>query len=98
MTEKLAYTPSRVIPLSPKPPATAAGNATRSRSFAELLAEAEAVQDVVQLEGRVGPATPGVRGSIHSALHGMAGLVLGPLPRWVLHLRGEKPRREAARG
>lgn len=98
MTEKLVYTPARVIPISPKPPVTAAGNPTHSRSFAGLLAEAEAVRDVVRLEGRVGPAMTGVRGGIHSALQGMAGLVLGPLPRWVSHLRGVKPRREAARG
>ncbi len=94
MSEKIIYTPSKVIPLASKPEAAAMDSATHSRSFAEILAEAEAVRDVVRVSPGVVPAMPGLRGSVHGALHSMAGLVLGPLPRWVMNLRGVKLRRE----
>ena len=68
--------------------------APHSRSFAEVLAEAEAVRDVVRVSPMVVPAMPGLRGAINGALHSMAGLVLGPLPRWAMSLRGVKLRRE----
>ena len=84
-------------------------SATHSPSFADFLAEAEAVQDVVQVgagaqgtgtqeKDRVGPAMAGLRGRVRGALHSMAGLVMGPLPRWVITLRDEKLRRGNARG
>lgn len=128
MSEKIFYTPSKATLLAPRPGATAMASATHSPSFAELLAEAEAVQDVVQVgaaaatsahgtgtqlnntpsnhtqgknplgKDRAGPAMAGLRGRVRGALHSMAGLVMGPLPRWVVTLRDGKLRRGSARG
>ncbi len=94
MSEKIIYTRSKVIPLASMPEASAMNSATHSLSFAEVLAEAEAVRDVVRVSPVVVPAMQGLRGSINGALHSMAGLVLGPLPRWAMSLRGIKLRRE----
>ena len=93
MSEKIIYTPSKVIPLASKPEAAAMDNAIHSPGFAEVLAEADAVRDVVRVSAGVVPAIPGLRGSVHGALQSMAGLVLGPLARWVMILRGVKLRR-----
>lgn len=141
MSEKIFYTPSEATLLAPRPGATAMASATHSPSFAELLAEAEAVQDVVQVgaeaatsaasahgtgtqpnntpgnhtqgnspldkntlekdtleKDRAGPAMAGLRGRVRGALHSMAGLVMGPLPGWVMAFRDEKLRRGSARG
>ena len=102
MSEKIIYTPLKSIPIVAKPGATAMDSPKHSRGFAELLAEAEAVQDVVQvgaapLSAGVVPAGAGLRGSVRFALQSMAGLVRGPMPRWVMNLRGEKLRRDGAR-
>ena len=94
MSEKIIYTPLKVIPLASKPGAAAMDNATHSPGLAEVLAEAEAVRDVVRLSAGVAPAMPGLRGFVHGALQSMAGLVLGPLPRWVMNLREGKLRRD----
>lgn len=126
MSEKIFYTPSEATLLAPRPGATAMASATHSPNFAELLAEAEAVQDVVQVgaaaaastygtqgknpldkntlekdtleKDRAGPAMAGLRGRVRGALHSMAGLVMGPLPGWVMALRDGKLRRGSARG
>ncbi len=91
MTEKIVYTPGKIT----APPSTlkgkAAEHATHSRAFATFLAEAEAVRDVVRLNSPVVPASHGMRGGLQAALHGMAGLLLGPLPRLMMQLRGKKP-------
>lgn len=84
MSEKIVYTPSKVMPIGAKPGATAFNNAAHSRAFAEFLAEAEAVRDVVRVSPTVAPAMPGLRSSFQGALHSMAGLVLRPLPRWMM--------------
>ena len=113
MSEKIIYTPSRVIPIAPSPGDSTMNSATHSPSFAEFLAEAEAVQDVVQVgaipangifgagmlgKDRVGPAMAGLRNQIQCTLRSMAGLVRGPMPRWVMTLRDEKLRRNGTRG
>jgi len=45
----------KATPVEAKPGATARDGATVSRPFADILAEAESVQDVVRLSG-IGPA------------------------------------------
>ena len=48
----------QVLPIAAKPRVTADDAASVSRPFAQLLAEAEAVQDVVRLGAAVTPAAP----------------------------------------
>ncbi len=116
MTEKINYTPGGTAPPPPLRDGAPARHAEQSPSFAALLAQAEAVTDVVEVGTQVVPASHGVRdalralayslratrGGIQAALHGMAGLVSGHLPgmppRTMKTLRGEKTRRETARG
>ena len=98
MSEKIVFTPGKIAPAAAKPGAAPAGNATHSRSFAEMLAEAEAVQDVVEVRraAAAAGAIPGPPGSgvLQGALHGVAEMLMRPLPRLGWSARPVRERRK----
>ncbi|MEE8433682.1 MAG: hypothetical protein V3S64_02735 [bacterium] len=63
-----------VDPVSTKPPREAVHS---SRSFAELLAEAEAVKDHVEIQYRNGPPSRGLPGLLQGAWMAMANRIPG---------------------
>ncbi len=70
-------------------------HATHSRTFAEILAEAEAVQDQVLVQTLPGDS-PMV--GLDGALRGVAGMLMGPTAGTAAAMPDEKPRRNAGRG
>ncbi|MBI4083491.1 MAG: hypothetical protein HY423_12870 [Candidatus Lambdaproteobacteria bacterium] len=94
MTEKIVTSPYRVDAIGPKSATTATGRSMPFRDFADILAEAEAVQDRVQVSRAaqlrmqpIGAATPHV-------LHDAVALLLRPLP-WFMF--GPVPRAKEMR-
>lgn len=86
--------PGAVAPVQSRPDTPARQGTGDSRTFAELLAEAEAVQDHIDIRRRV----PMWRGGVQGALQGAAGLLArqGPWMGLPLLLRqpGQRTRRE----
>lgn len=101
MTEKLAYHPFKVTPATGAPESTAVNRGTASRSFANMLADAEAVQDHVQLRARH-TAIPSGRGSWNHLAGGALHAAMALLTRSAVVVGGghenDKPRRPGARG
>ncbi len=103
MTEKIIYSPGKVAPATA--PVTnpsgslPQGRATDPRLFAEILAEAEAVQDHVELHGpyQAGRGPGALREMMQNALQGgiqgVAGL-LNRTPHRSQAAREIKPRRK----
>jgi hypothetical protein len=92
MSEKIVFVPGKVGPVTAKPGGSATEHSTHSRSFAEMLAEAEAVQDLVELRSAHRGQAP--NGRLAGALQGIAGMLLRPLPRMGLGGRMARARRE----
>jgi hypothetical protein len=69
-----------VAPVQAKPDAPARQGTRGSRSFAELLAAAEAVQDRVELSGRPPAPGGGVPRAVGAAVQGAAGFLARHTP------------------
>jgi hypothetical protein len=76
-----------VAPIEARPGATAREGARGSRTFAELLAEAEAVRDHVDIQRRA----TGWRGGVQEALHGAASFLARQAPWMGLPLLLRRP-------
>lgn len=101
MTEKVAYHPYTVTPGPGAPQSTAANGAAASRAFADMLADAEAVQDHVRLRGPRRAVSSG-RGSWNhlagGALQAALALLTRPAAAAGWGHENDKPRRPGARG
>jgi len=85
MRTPVESTVRKLTPVEPKPDTPARDEATVSRPFADILAEAESVQDVVRLSGRAParPVLPGLQDAWDGLRHGvnwMIGAELQPSP------------------
>lgn len=100
MTEKLAYHPWKVTRAAASPEGTAAGRPGSSKAFAAILAEAEAVQDSVDVRRRNGSATSrGIWNHLAGgAMHTAAALLIKPLPVLGWGIGENRPRRGSAQG
>ena len=101
MTEKIAYHPFKVTPTAGSPEGTGANGAAASRAFADMLADAEAVQDRVWLR-RHHAARQSARGSWNhlagGTLQAAMALLTRPAPEADWGHENDKPRRPGARG